>query len=316
MGVVITASGISSDAAVASTVRVRSAAFAAGAGAVEHLARAGRAAIDAAGVDDGEVRVLINTGVYRDSNMVEPAIGALVQQGIGLGLEYERSDPKVFSFDLMNGACGMLNAVQAADSLLQSTDARRVLVVGGDTHPSTVRPGATDDFPYDTSGAALLLERVDGDAGFGPVHSALAEGGPAVEGFVDTATMGTDGRTTISVRRAEGFEQVLGDLAAQTAEAALDEAFGAGHSAEAREGVVLIASRPAPGFAATLAQRLGLPLAAGELDGDTHTAALAQAYHRAGETGALDAARAVLFVAAGAGPSSSAVLYRLPGARR
>ncbi|MFT3716356.1 MAG: hypothetical protein QM774_10540 [Gordonia sp. (in: high G+C Gram-positive bacteria)] len=313
MGVIITAAGYSDRTVTPSTpVSVRSDAFATGTGAVEHLARAGRTAIDAAGVPDHEVSALINTGVYRDSNMVEPAIGALVQQGIGLGLEYERTDPKVFSFDLMNGACGMLNAVQVADSLLATTRHRRVLVVGGDTHPSTTRPDADDDFPYDTAGSALLLEQVDGDAGFGRLHTRLGAGDPLVEGFVDGTSMGTEGRQLMTVRRTAGFDTVLLDLAESTAVGALDEAFGAGHSDEAREGVVLISSRPTAGFAADLAARLRLPLAAPELTGDTHTAALAQGYRTALTAGALDSAKAILFVAAGGGPSAGAVLYRLP----
>ena len=105
MGVIITASGLSNGSSSYDGDGTGS--------VVEHLSRAGRAAIDAAGIDDREVGVLINSGVYRDSNTVEPAIGALIQQGIGLGLTYQRSDPKCFSFDLMNGACGMLNAVLA-----------------------------------------------------------------------------------------------------------------------------------------------------------------------------------------------------------
>ncbi|MGW4477903.1 hypothetical protein [Rhodococcus triatomae] len=293
MGVVITATGAVRGAGNAS--------------AVEGAARAARDALTSAGAAPETVGVLVNAGIYRDSNMVEPAMGALIQKAAGIGLEYRADDPRSFSFDLMNGACGVLNAVQVASAILVTGSTGRVLVVSGDTHPALTGTDATEDFPYATASGALLLELAEGPAGFGPVHVELADGPVAVEGFVDTATMGTTGRSAMTVIRADDAERRI-----------LDAAVTAGARALA-DGVdplstVLISSRPTPGFAAALSAKLGVPLVAagGDDTADVHTATIPLDYHRAVAAGLLDDARTVLMVAAGAGPSAAACLYHLP----
>ncbi|WP_067847170.1 hypothetical protein [Nocardia lijiangensis] len=278
---------------------------------VEHSGRAARRAMDRAGIQPEQVGVLINAGVHRDSNTVEPAVSALIQKAAGIGLEYEKDDPTSFSFDLMNGAVGVLNAVQVATSILETGSAEHVLIVSGDTHPSLTRAIADDEFPYATAGAALLLERTDEQEGFGRVHTATAEGTPAIEAYVDTATMGTVGRGLMTVEREAGFEDRLLAVALDTARAALAEAGDADLS-----GTVLIASTPSAEFPLRLADALGIArdsVRTPDLsDGDPHTAALPLAYDRAVAQETFGSHTRVLFVAAGAGPSAAAVLYRLP----
>ncbi|MFE4456832.1 hypothetical protein ACFROC_05675, partial [Nocardia tengchongensis] len=80
--------------------------------------------------------------------------------------------------------------------------------------------------------------------------------------------------------------------------------------------VALIAATPSADFPARLADELGLaPDAVFTPDlaqGDPHTAALTLAYDAAAQADSLAGYRDVLFVAAGAGPSAAAVVYRLP----
>ncbi|MFE3546372.1 hypothetical protein ACFXK0_25710 [Nocardia sp. NPDC059177] len=275
---------------------------------VEHSGRAAREALSRAGIRPDQVGVLINTGIFRDSNTVEPAVAALIQKAAGIGLDYTRTDPRTFSFDLMNGAVGVLNAVQVAGSILSTGSTGHVLIVAGDTHPSLTRSAADAAFPYATAGAALLLEQVDGPEGFGPVHTATAPGAPAEQAYVDTATMGTVGRSLMTIERDPDFEQRVLAVAVEVAEAAL-----AGGD---RAGVALIASTPSPQFPKLLADALGIDQDAVRTPdlsaGDPHTAALPLAYDRAVAAAALGGYRDVLFVAAGAGPSAAATRYRLP----
>lgn len=296
MGVVITSTGASNDTDTASVVT--------------HTARAARSAIDAAGVATSQVGTLINTCVYRDSNTMEPAVAALVQKEAGIGLEYADGDPLSFSFDLMNGACGALNAVQVASSLLSTDSTERVLVVSGDTHPSMTGPDAPADFPYETTGAALLLEYTDSPDGFGRVHTNLGEGGVAVSGYVDAKTIGADGRNVITIEREDGFADRLLGLALATAQSALAD--GEVDLAS----TLLIASTPEPDFPAKLASELGIdatdPALLERFDRDPHTATLTLTYHEAMRQGVLGKYRDILFVAAGGGPSAAAVLYRVP----
>lgn len=278
---------------------------------VENSGRAARDCLARAGVRPDQVGVLINAGIFRDSNTVEPAVSALIQKAAGIGLEYGADDPRTFSFDLMNGAVGVLDAVRVATAILETGSASHVLIVSGDTHPSLARTAATEDFPYASSGAALLLESTDGPEGFGRVHSLAGSGGPGVEAYVDTATMGTEGRGLMTVVREPDVEQRLTALATEAALAALTEAGHADLSTTA-----LIASTPSPEFPARLAESLGIAAESVLLpdltDGDPHTAALTQAYDLASAGERLGGHTHVLFVAAGAGPSAAAVLYRLP----
>ncbi|WP_378731337.1 hypothetical protein [Nocardia brasiliensis] len=278
---------------------------------VENSGRAAKQSLERAGVRPDQVGVLINAGVFRDANTVEPAVSALIQKAAGIGLEYAKDDPRTFSFDLMNGATGVLNAVQVATAILATGSAEHVLIVAGDGHPSMTRSAATDDFPYATSGAALLLEHTDEPDGFGRVHTVNGAGTPAVEAYVDTATMGSVGRGVMTVVREPDFADRLLSVAIEAARAALAES---GHSDLA--GTALIASTPTAEFPKQLADALGInqdSVRTPDLaDGDPHTAALPQAYDRAVVADTLKEFTHVLFVAAGAGPSAAAVLYRLP----
>ncbi|WP_147144351.1 hypothetical protein, partial [Nocardia ninae] len=265
---------------------------------VQNSGLAAKQSLERAGVRPDQVGVLINAGVFRDSNTVEPAVSALIQKAAGIGLEYAKDDPRTFSFDLMNGATGVLNAVQVATAILATGSAEHVLIVAGDGHPSMTRSAATDDFPYATSGAALLLEHTDEPDGFGRVHTVNGDGTPAVEAYVDTATMGTVGRGLMTVDREPGFADRLLSVATEAARAALADA---GHSDLA--GTALIASTPSPDFPARLAEALGIDqdsVRTPDLtDGDPHTASLPQAYDRAVISDTLRDFTHVLFVAAG-----------------
>ncbi|MEY9212589.1 hypothetical protein NI17_004915 [Thermobifida halotolerans] len=299
MGTVIRATAVSTDPAVHSSV--------------DHSALAAEACIERAGITPDQVDLLINTGVYRDRNMSEPAMAALVQQRLGINPDHVRfpTARPALSFDLMNGACGVLDAVRVGADFITTGSAEYVLVVSGDAHPSNdpERARATG-FPYATMGAAMLLERSPReDAGFGRVHSSpvSADAAPLVEGYTDSSRMGADGRGTVTVRRAPETADVLADLAAATVRAC----------AEAQRvdlrAALLVASQPHPGFPAEVAARLGLPADAAAtatgVDGDPHTSALTLAYHQAAAAGRVGD-RPVVFVAVGAGPACSCAVYR------
>ncbi|MFC4127673.1 3-oxoacyl-[acyl-carrier-protein] synthase III C-terminal domain-containing protein [Nocardia rhizosphaerae] len=294
-------------------VRIRSTGTAGAADTTSIVELSGQAARDSlrqAGIRPDQVGVLINTGIFRDSNTVEPAVSALIQKAAGIGLDYTRGDRRTFSFDLMNGAVGVLNAVQVAGSILATGSTEHVLIVAGDTHPSLARSTADAEFPYATAGAALLLEQVDGPEGFGPVRTARSGGSPAEQAYVDIATMGTVGRSLMTVDRDPDFEDRILAVATDAGRNALAEA-GIDPA-----GIALIASTPAPQFPKRLADALGIDQDAVLLpdltDGDPHTAALPLAFHRALAAGTLAGRTHVLFVAAGAGPSAAAALYHLP----
>ncbi|WP_067700816.1 hypothetical protein [Nocardia jejuensis] len=274
---------------------------------IEQAAAAALRAIDEAGTTPDRIDALINTGVYRDSNMVEPAMSALVQQRAGIGLDYRSGDVPCLSFDLMNGASGVLNAVQVSQALLEAPTVHRVLVVSGDAHPST-SPEPQPGFPITPVGAALLLERIDGPLGFGALHLSATEERPEAVGYVRLPDMGVTGRSRITVDRSVLDVRELLRHAVTAAGAALEVAD------VPPERTVLLCGRPTADFPKLLGEELRLPaeaVLADEVEGDAHTSALPAAYVAARDSGRLDGADLALFVAAGAGPSAAAIAYRL-----
>lgn len=289
---------------------------------IGYAASAGSACLRRAGLTPADVDVLINVGVYRDSNVSEPSVAALIQKRIGINLDYLHATDRhaAFSFDLMNGACGVLNAVQAGGSLLVAGSARRVLVVSADTHPSMdpARAG-TAAFPYASTGAALLLERSDDARGFGRVHHRSLPGGHGVNGYLPLHEAGSEGRNTIAVDRDSGVLERMLDLAVDSVRDALAAEYGAeaAQAPTALDRTLLITSQPSHDFASLLSKRLGLAADAAVtvegLKGDPHTSALTYGFTQARDSGRLAGHDRILFLAVGAGLSSATSLYRLNG---
>ncbi|GGM60060.1 hypothetical protein GCM10012275_34030 [Longimycelium tulufanense] len=300
MGTTIKATAVSADPALNSSIR--------------HASTAATRCLERAGISTDQVDLLINAGVYRDRNMAEPAMAALIQKEVGINLDYiEHPTPTPgFSFDLMNGACGMLNAVQVADAYLRSGNAEYALVVSGDAHPGngSARDKDTHQFPYAASGAAMLLQRgLDTEAGFGRVRVRVSAGARrGVEGYLPVSTMGTEGRRRITVQQDDDYVDQLVALAAEAVREYVQV------ENVDLTGTLLVTSRPTPDFAIQLAQRLGVPeesaLTATGVEGDPHSSALTFAYEEAVASGQVRAHEQLLFVAAGAGMTTACALYR------
>jgi len=128
---------------------------------------AARHCLALAGCAPGDVDMLINVGMYREDSLGEPALAALIQQDIGATPSRRPGWPAgqagTFSFDLLNGACGALTAIQIESGLLTSGVIRLGAVVSSDVQPDVKEPRAAFLRP---AGGALLLRWRDGDAGF------------------------------------------------------------------------------------------------------------------------------------------------------
>ncbi|MEU9179836.1 hypothetical protein AB0C90_23810 [Streptomyces sp. NPDC048550] len=279
--------------------------------AVELASRAARACLEQAQVSPSSVGVLINVGVYRESNTFEPALAALVQKEVGINLDYI-ADPVPaagFSFDLMNGACGVLNAVQLAQSLLDTAAAERVLITAADVHPGG-DARRDPDYPYaDLAGAFLLQRSADPDAGFGPVSVYAGDGPTDTEGYLDTAAMGSDGRSRITVRRTEGHGARRSALAA-----ACTVGYAREHGIDLNRTLVVgpragrdtgVGEDPGAAQDTSAAQDIGA--------GEPHTAAPILGYLQALAAPRPKDCDRLLLVAAGAGPSAACVAYRPEG---
>ncbi len=266
------------------------------------LERAGRAAAD--------LDLLINAGVYRDDNLGEPALAALIQEDVGANLRRSREAHGTFSFDVSNGGAGVITGLYLLDGFLEdSIDLG--LVVASDAHPGgSVEPV----FPFAHAGGAMLLVPGGADVGFV---------GFAFDTYPEFESL-FSARLYWEERRLRGGHNVLLiDEAPGYAERAVECAVASTRRFLARFGmrprdVDLVIPSQLPGrFPDTLGRRLEIAgdriARVGEDLRGVHTAGPIAALEAAEQSGLLAEAEHVLFVAVGAGISVGMALYRRPG---
>jgi 3-oxoacyl-[acyl-carrier-protein] synthase III len=267
------------------------------------LARAGRGA--------HELDLLINAGVFHDKILSEPAFASLIQEDIGANLaQAQAAGPAhgTFSFDVYNGACGLLTGIHVVDGLLASGTVNLGMVVASDMDPE---PGISEGFSFPGVGGAVLLSSDDSRAGFTAFRFAtfpdFAELFTSYVDWRDDTRHGLagNGRNILTVEIAGSYLT----RALQCAESTVNE-LAAAQGLDLDEIDLLVATASVPGFADGLATRLGVSAERvawlpEDLEG-THTAAPAVAL----ESGGLAAARTTLFVSAGAGITVAVALYR------
>jgi 3-oxoacyl-[acyl-carrier-protein] synthase-3 len=265
---------------------------------------AAKTCLDEAGCPSTDLDLLINAGIYRDRNLGEPALAALIQQDIGANPEDPHAGPHgTFSFDISNGVCGPITALRVVDGFLRSGAVRRALLVASDADPGH---HLAQNFPFNAAGGALLCSWTDGAAGLGSFHWAnYPDGG---ESFRSTVTY-RDRRNLLEIAASDAMDDVFAAAAAKVALDCLDEA-----STDVTDVDLVLAAPARSEFTAGLASRLGMPVeqVVAARDERIHTAALIAALHDATTAARLRPGGTVLLVAAGAGVTAGAALYRIP----
>ncbi len=270
---------------------------------------AARSCLERADRTADELDLVINVGIYHDKLMNEPALASLIQEDIGANPEHPPAPGHgTFSFDISNGACGVLTAIHLLDGLFASGTAELGMVVASDTDP---QPGVSEGFSFPSAGGAVLLSADDSRAGFTafqfatfPEHADLLQGNI---NWDDAARRGLvhHGRHVLTVEIAETYPvRVL-----ECAESTVRE-FAVVQGLDLSEVDLLVGNASVPEFADGLARRLGLSTtriaSADNGLARAHTAAPAVAL----ESGQLAAGQTTLFVSAGAGITVAVALYR------
>lgn len=164
----------------------------------------------------------------------------------------------------------------------------------------------SEHFPFSAAGAALLCGWSTDDYGLSRVSWANLDDGATDETF--RATVGfADARNVLRFSESADIDDQFAAAAAQAVAACL-----AAHSVRLSAIDMIVAAPARQGFRTALGNRLGVPadLIRVADDEHMHTAALAAAFE--GQVQSLPAGTQVLFVAAGAGVTAGAALYRQP----
>lgn len=99
-----------------------------------------------------ELGLLINTGVYRDRHIHEPAIASLIQGDLMKSFGAELAG--TFSFDLHSGGGGVVMALSILNGFVESEKTELGVVLAGDSKP------------FDGSAGALMVGKGGSDEGF------------------------------------------------------------------------------------------------------------------------------------------------------
>jgi 3-oxoacyl-[acyl-carrier-protein] synthase-3 len=253
------------------------------------------------GIAAGDIELLVNAGLYRERNLGEPAFAAMIQEDIGAN----PSDPYAggrgtFSFDVANGACGVLSGLQIADGFLAADTVRRAMVVASDTSPTRGRSGS---FPFAPAGGAAVCGYTSEAVGLVGIRWELW---PDAAGLFSSALAFEGGRHVLAVETDPEFDDRAGACAAKAAAALLAE-----HELAPEAVDVVIANPLRPAFLDALAGYLGVT---GDrlvhVDGADriHTPGLLVALRAAIDRGRLSTGLRALLVSAGAGVVAGAAL--------
>ncbi|MFP3901285.1 MAG: 3-oxoacyl-[acyl-carrier-protein] synthase III C-terminal domain-containing protein [Acidimicrobiia bacterium] len=267
---------------------------------------AARICLDRAGRTPHDVDLLVNAGLYHDRLLGEPALAAIVQDDI----EANPEDPHpgghgTFSFDVANGACGMLTGLQVVDGFLRAGTVRRAVVVASDADPGH---RLSSRFPYQPAGGAILCTWEEGHGGLADVRLATR---PVDGGGLRGVVARQRRRNRLSIVEDEGFVREASALAVEVARESIDDRAVAGHDID-----LLVANPLRPAFLDRVASGLGVPddrvIRVPEA-ADTHTAGLGIALEAAQRSPSWARARTILLVSAGAGLVAGAALLRPAG---
>jgi 3-oxoacyl-[acyl-carrier-protein] synthase III len=260
-----------------------------------------RACLRRVGVAPTDVDLLINAGLYGDRNLGEPALAALIQEDIGANPE----DPHqgghgTFSFDVANGACGVLTGLQIADGFLHAGTIRRALVVAGDANPGFRR---ASNFPFAATGGALVCGWREGPVG---ISGFRWEASPEDGDSFNAAIAFDHGRNLLRVESRPEFADRAAVCASKAAAGLL-----ADHGLTLGDIDLVVANPLTDEFRHSFAAYLGVAsdrIVAPAGAARVHTAGLLVALDAAQEQGRMAEAHHVLLVSAGAGIVAGAAL--------
>ncbi len=119
-------------------------------------------------VEADQIGILVSTAIYRDHHLVEPALSSLILGKVMQNPLLKKGSPhgqlqKVITFDLNNGACGLIQAIQLVDTYIQNGNVKRGMIITGD---STYNKRNNNNYPFSDGAAAIILSKGVKNMGF------------------------------------------------------------------------------------------------------------------------------------------------------
>ncbi|MBX2871492.1 MAG: hypothetical protein KTR30_05315 [Saprospiraceae bacterium] len=164
-----------------------------------------------------DVDLLIFSGVYRDEFICEPAIAALIAGNIKMRSDNYRNSTNSFALDVMNGALGFLNSIDAGCSAINSGKVQNALILTAEIENN--KETLPDQLLgiEETASGVLLRKAQEGEQGFSDiVFEKYTEG---IDKWIVSSTwMEGTGTTVIQPELDEKAEDVFIDCIVQTLE--------------------------------------------------------------------------------------------------
>lgn len=267
--------------------------------------RASKRCLKNAGKCIEDVGMLINSGVYTEDHIQEPAFASILQKRLQkkpcIQKFIKKELQNLFSFDLHNGGGGVLNAIQIIDGFIQSGEIENGLVVAGDTKPVS---GAAENYNYSSGAGAIFLSKQNENIGFIKFRT---ETFPEFINDFKSSTSWDTGRFRFFVYQKNDFLRNCVECAVQSMQQFLKE-----ETLNWRDIDLVITSISPKGFAKELQQKLELKDKIVQLNGkeEIFSAGVIFSLGKVFLSQKFINAKNILFVTVGAGITVSLSLYK------
>lgn len=164
-----------------------------------------------------DVDLLIFSGVYRDEFICEPAIAALIAGNIKMRSDNYRNSTNSFALDVMNGALGFLNSIDAGCSAINSGKVQNALILAAEIENNKETLPDRLLGIEETASGVLLRKAKEGEQGFSDI--VFEKYTDAIDKWVVSSTwMEGTGTTVLHPELDEKAEDVFIDCIVQTLE--------------------------------------------------------------------------------------------------
>ncbi len=168
--------------------------------AVAMASQAASSCLTTSAVPKNEIDLVIHTGVYRNEYLSEPALAAIIAGNLEINSGIRPlNERRTFTFDILNGSLGFLNACQVASRMMATGGCMNVLITAAEIENNRNLAGAHPRGVVDAGAAALLSMGVPDGPGFGAFSFASLED-PGKD--LTSYSTNRNGKTVLEVKKA------------------------------------------------------------------------------------------------------------------